>query len=61
LLETGYAIQTVQELLMHPDLKTTIIYTYVLNKGRKAVRWILTQIYNINLPSVPFTFLCLPV
>lgn len=46
---------------MHPDLKTTIIYTYVLNKGRKAVRWILTQIYNINLPSVPFTFLCLPV
>lgn len=38
LLETGYDIRTVQELLGHKDVKTTIIYTYVLNRGPKAVR-----------------------
>ncbi|MFZ3070703.1 MAG: tyrosine-type recombinase/integrase [Anaerolineaceae bacterium] len=38
LLEAGYDIRTVQELLGHKDVKTTIIYTYVLNRGPKAVR-----------------------
>ena len=38
LLETGYDIRTVQELLGHKDVKTTMIYTHVLNRGPKAVR-----------------------
>jgi integron integrase len=38
LLEAGYDIHTVQELLGHKDVKTTMIYTHVLNHGPKAVR-----------------------
>ena len=38
LLESGYDIRTVQELLGHKDVKTTMIYTHVLNKGGKGVR-----------------------
>jgi integron integrase len=37
LLEKGYDIRTVQELLGHKDVKTTMIYTHVLNKGGKGV------------------------
>ena len=37
LLESGYDIRTVQELLGHQDVTTTMVYTHVLSRGGKGV------------------------
>jgi len=38
LLEDGYDIRTVRELLDHKDVRTTMIYTHLLNRGGRGVK-----------------------
>ena len=38
LLEAGYSIRTIQELMRHEDVSTTMIHTHVLDRGDRGVR-----------------------
>lgn len=38
LIESGYDIRTVQELLVHRNVKTTMVYTHVIRRGANIVR-----------------------